>query len=344
MEKKISIFSDKRWLPEKTNHVIMLYPFWGNIREQQDDPDMGRFDEYIAVGKTLFSFADSIENSDYVVLPFEYSFTPEKIDLTNQIAQEAKEKHKKLIVFFNSDSMQDIEIENAVIFRTSFFKSRLKANEFAFPGWSVDFFKKYNPGAPFLEKERIPQISYCGYVDTLKENNTGVLHKLKSLFFGISKENYEYGSYIRGKVIRLLLKNELVKTDFIIRDGFWAQGMTDKFKVREEYAKNMFESPYAFVTRGAGNFSYRLYEVMSCGRIPVFVNTDSVLPYDKLIDWKKQMVWIEEKEIHLISHKMNEFHKHITKEAFMDLQKQNRKIYEEYLSPVGFFKHLNNVL
>lgn len=322
----------------------MLYPFLGNLNEQPDDPDFGRFDEYIAKGKDLFNFSGSIEEAEYTVLPFEYSFDPEKIKLANKAADESAAKHKKMIVFFNSDSVKEIKIENSIIFRTSFFNSEKKTNEFAFPGWSVDFRKKYDPACIALPKEKVPAVSYCGYVDTLEERNRRLLSVLKSMMFKMPKEDMAYGSYIRGKAIRSLLKDRQVKTDFIIRDGFWAQGLNDKLKVREEYAKNMIQSPYTFVTRGAGNFSYRLYEVMSCGRIPVFVNTDSVLPYDRLIDWKKQMVWIEEKDIKSIGTKIYEFHHSISEKNFMDLQKQNRKIYEEYLSPFGFFKHLYKLL
>jgi hypothetical protein len=318
----------------------MLYPFWGDIALAENDPDHGRFDEYIANGKEVFEWVDTINASDYVVLPFEYAFDKDRISLAENIALEAKKYHKKLIVFFNSDDTRDITIDNTIVFRTSFFKSQQRANEFAFPGWSIDFMKKMKPTSLLLPKANTPKISYCGYVDYLEAPKKSVLGKIKALFVGIQKESLEYGSYIRGKAVRILRTSKLVACDFIIRDGFWAQGIDDKLKVREEYMANMFNSPYALVTRGAGNFSYRLCEVMSCGRIPVFINTDSILPCEQLINWRKQTVWIEEKELKNIDQHIANFHKFISDADFKDLQQQNRKLYETYLSPLGFFKHL----
>jgi len=49
--------------------------------------------------------------------------------------------------------------------------------------------------------------------------------------------------------------------------------------------------------------SYRLYEALCCGRIPVFIDTDCVLPYDFMIDWKKYFVWVDQSELPLIAEK-----------------------------------------
>jgi hypothetical protein len=341
---KLKIFSNKNWLPADSNYVIMLYPFWGDIPLTKNDPDYGRFDDYIENGKDIFEVTDRIDHCDYVLLPFDFSFDNEKMKITKTVALEAKNNKKKLIVFFNSDETRDILIDNIIVFRTSFFKSKQRPNEFAFPGWSVDFMRNFNSNHNILPKNVKAKISYCGYVDYLKQPQKSILSKIKSLLVRIKKENIEYGSTIRGKAIRTLLDSEFIDTDFIIRNGFWAQGIEDKLKVRNEYIINMFNSPYALVTRGAGNFSYRLYEVMSCGRIPVFINTDSVLPFENLINWKKHTIWIEEKDIKNIEQHIVNFHKFISDEDLKKMQIENRKIYEDYLSPQGYFKNLHTLL
>ncbi len=341
MADKLKIFSDKKWLPANCNHVIMLYPFWGDIPLSDIDPDKGRFDDYIVGGRDCFEIVNSIIECDLVVLPFEYSFDNKKRETATNVARLAKENGKKLIVFFNSDSTVEINLEHSIILRTSFFKSKQRSNEKAFPGWSIDFMKKFQGDKSPITKRPKVKISYCGYVDKLEESKTGLLGKMKSALAPITKENESYGSIIRGKAVRALLKDNTIETDFIIRDGFWAQGITDKLKVRDEYMQNMFSSPYALVTRGAGNFSYRLLEVMSCGRIPVFINTDSVLPMENKINWKKQTVWLEENEIPKIGKVVSDFHNSVSDSYFKELQNQNRKIYEEYLSPTGYFKHFN---
>lgn len=344
MHKQLKIFSDKKWLPDNCNHTIMLYPFWGEIELPVKDPDFGRFNDYTTRGKEIFLMVDSIQNCDYAVLPFEYSFETDKIQLAKKIAKEVGSFGKKLIVFFNSDIMDNISLENTVIFRTSFFKSTQKKNEFALPGWSKDFFQGNFKDDFTIKKNPSPSISYCGYVDYLNTNQIGLKRRLKNTLFKIKKESFDYGAYIRGKLVRLLMNDKNIKTNFIIRDGFWAQGIIDKNEVRKEYIQNMLSSPYALVTRGAGNFSYRLYEVMSCGRIPVFINTDAVLPFENQINWKKQTIWVEEKNINGLGKSILDFHQKISEPDFIEMQKKNREIYEKYLSPVGFYTKMSELL
>jgi hypothetical protein len=102
----------------------------------------------------------------------------------------------------------------------------------------------------------------------------------------------------------------------------------------------MINSDYAIVARGAGNFSYRLYEALSCGRIPIFIDTDCVLPYAHMIDWKKYLLWIDESEIDSLPEKLMQFHETISDQEFVRLQLSIRKLYEEWISPVGFFSNL----
>ncbi|RYE12198.1 MAG: exostosin, partial [Sphingobacteriaceae bacterium] len=92
---------------------------------------------------------------------------------------------------------------------------------------------------------------------------------------------------------------------------------------------------------GYGNNSIRFFEALCCGRIPVFVNTDCVLPYDFLIDWKKYCVWIEEDDISKIPEKVLEFHNKYTDEEFKALQVEIRTIWRTYFTPEGFFKNLH---
>jgi len=118
--------------------------------------------------------------------------------------------------------------------------------------------------------------------------------------------------------------------------------------VRREYVQNIVESDYVVCTRGAGNFSYRLYETLSCGRIPVFVDTDCVLPYDFLVDWREHCVWVEEDDLPQIGERVLEFHEGLGEKEFVELQHHCRRFWEQYISPEGFFsnfhRHFNGLL
>jgi hypothetical protein len=345
MDNRLRIYSDKSWLPVGKKHVIMLYPFWGDIPLPADDPDFGRFDEYMQSGKEIFEMVNDLPSCNIAVLPFEYAFDEESKSVAHKANIAAKEKGKKLLVFYNSDDPSPINLDNSIILRTSFLSSTRNHNEFAFPGWSVDFLKQYSEGKlnP-LRKQTYPEVSYCGYVDSTEESTLSIKARFQKFFAKPAEDFYAKGAAVRGKAVRQLQHDKNVKYNFIIRQGFWAEGLTDKKAARKQYAENMFQSPYALVARGAGNFSYRLYEVMSCGRIPLFINTDCVLPYGNFIDWKKSCVWLEESEVGQISSKLVQFHNSISGEEFEAKQIANRKIYEEWLSPTGFFKNLKKLV
>lgn len=109
---------------------------------------------------------------------------------------------------------------------------------------------------------------------------------------------------------------------------------------REQFVRNLVESDYALCVRGAGNFSYRLYEALSCGRIPVFIDTDCVLPFEDAIDWRRLCVWVESTDIDTLDRKIVEFHDALDEAAFQQRQLECRRTWEEWRSPSGFHRHL----
>lgn len=123
----------------------MLYPFWGKNPEDPRAPQTGRFDRYVEIGCSFFEMT-SLRDADLTVMsaPWERVMHNEAArDSAIQFAERAKQAGKQVVIFFWSDSEEDVPIENAVIFRTSFYRSKRKSNEFAMPAWSEDFVEKY---------------------------------------------------------------------------------------------------------------------------------------------------------------------------------------------------------
>lgn len=104
-----------------------------------------------------------------------------------------------------------------------------------------------------------------------------------------------------------------------------------------EFYNNLRDSDYVVCIRGAGNFSVRFYEALAMGRIPIFINTDCALPFDKEINWKKHVVWVEYKERNQVAQKVKKFHEELSGEDFIDLQQTNRNLWETKLTLSGFF-------
>jgi len=333
---RLKIYASREDILPEDRYLVMLYPYWGLLPEPPGHKDAGRFDEYARQGSEIFTMVETLAEADAALLPFEWKpGSPAHVEIAGRLAQEAARHGKRVIIFFNNDSPEDISIDNAVILRTSFYSSTRRPCEFAVPGWTVDFMTHYLDGKlPVRQKKEKPVVGYCGYVDyDFKTTATVLMHGLR-LVLG---RKIKTGAFLRGTAVRLLRRDRRIGTNFICRTGFLGTGGE---AVRREYVQNIVESDYALVTRGAGNFSYRLYEVMSCGRIPVFINTDCVLPYDHLIEWKNYCVWVEARELDKLEDRIVEFHERISADEFGALQIAVRQLYEEWISPVGFHRNL----
>ena len=150
-------------------------------------------------------------------------------------------------------------------------------------------------------------------------------------------------TYLRKKILNIIDKMDNVQTKFIRRNRYQGGEPKERDSVeqlRKEFYQNIENTNYTLCIRGAGNFSARFYETLALGRIPIFLNTDCILPFNSQIDWKKHLVFVDYKEIYDIQSKIRHFHHSLTKESLIKLQKENRMLWEKYFSFSGFFREL----
>ena len=171
-----------------------------------------------------------------------------------------------------------------------------------------------------------------------KQNNERVMPYLKvDNFYGFTDYHDNSISFCgqdhcdRQRILEKIKKTN-IKTNFIIRKEFFANEICCRVRVRKEFYKNLSESRYAFCMRGSGNFSIRFYEALCFGRIPIFINTDNELPFSKTIDWSKHIIEISENDIDRLPDIIKNDNR-----SMID----NRKLWEEYFSPHGYAKNLN---
>jgi hypothetical protein len=362
---KLKIFSDTNYLAEKFEHptvkyVPMLYPFWGKLPENPDDFRTGRFDKYVEVGDSFLEMT-SLQEADLVVFPGYWHLVQKNEEARNlaiQFLEMAKQAGKRVAIFSIEDWQQDTSIKDTIVFYTSSFRSRRKPNEFAMPEWSSDFIGKELSGQlPIRQKKAKPTVGFCGYAPPM-----GLpfgMKKLKAFLrmagdiVGLTKTklfSYRTGHTTRVRALYTLSKSPLVETNFIFRENFAfsnkaLQGVPSERlelarRLRLEFCQNIIDSDYVFCASGYENYSIRFYETLSFGRIPVFIDTDCVLPYDFAIDWKKYCVWVNESELHLIADKVADFHSKLSAQEFVDLQYECRRIWQQWISPEGFFANL----
>jgi hypothetical protein len=258
----------------------------------------------------IFENLNTIEYSnendcDYFVLPFKFKSSNE--DRFVEILQKARNFNKKLICLNNDDFGGDYNIPNDIIlFRTSFDAKSKKENEYAFPVFIPDIIKNSKGYSNSLS------VGFCG--DSNRPVRKEALSELK-----------------KGKIP--------LNYDEVF--SFFQNPTIDKKIGRERFFKNLQNNTFILCPRGCGNFSYRFYETMCFGRIPIFINTDCVLPFENLIDYRNEIVFIEEAELGNINHIIEEY---CQKNDLIYRQKRCREIWELYLSPNGFLKHIETLL
>jgi len=356
--RQLHIHSDQNYLPNTLPHIAFLYAFWGRNSEDISNPNSCRYDQYAETGSLLFKISQ-IEDADLALLPFNWSHIaahPGALEIAKQLSQKAAQQNILLAVFYLDDATTPVELDNTLVFRTSVNRSTRQQNEVVIPAWSEDFVEHYCQGQVQLRtKSTQPIVGYCGYTSLVKPRNA-LAHRLRlqlgaipgaaslAAKAGINLVKHRlpwlYGSRIRSQALFILAKSQDVQCNFLIRDLLHH---TEKLTLsqREQFVENMLNSDYILCTRGGGNFSYRLYETLSCGRIPVLINTDCELPFEGWIDWKQYCVWVEEEDLPHIGTRIREFHDRLTAQQFQDLQMKCRNLWLEWLSPQGFFTNFH---
>ena len=352
------IYSDRELLPPgwENGHITILTPFWGRTAVGSAGwPDYA--DALIAEGRQFLELTPLAE-ADVAVFPLMGRLLLREEDgpeRARAFADAAGATGTPPVFFFDhADTRGHLDppfpVPEAFVFRGSLFRPRRGAREFALPGFHEDIVAAAGGTVP-VRTRRDPVVSFCGSVIGEPPKPVGrrrfrrVLGDARRLAWRLQGRD-EDDLFVRARAIEALRAQDDVDTSIVVREsgggGTWGtfeQGAWDV--ARREFVENMVDSDYVLCARGDGNWSIRLYEALCLGRIPVIVDTDLVLPYDFLLPWREYGVWLDRDEVGDIGSKVAEFHERLSDSEFRDLQLELRHLWERYLSPVGFFRHLH---
>lgn len=93
----------------------------------------------------------------------------------------------------------------------------------------------------------------------------------------------------------------------------------------------MINSDFALAVRGYANYSIRLYEIMSLGKIPLYIDTGAKLPFEDQIDYKKLFIIVPGNDMKHMERYINTYiarHGH----EIASIQQQIRETYEQYFT------------
>jgi hypothetical protein len=295
-----------------------------------DGPERNKFDKLNEQIPRQFELSD-LEHADLLIYPHLALRGPELAE----VAEAARQRNIGCLFFSWGDADQKVDVPYGTVYRHSLFSDRREPFELAPPAEVSDpTIELQRPIVP-REKSEVPVVGFCGFVSN---------PLMRSIYRLTGRQRKVEGLQMRALALSALRRTRGLKTNFITRQSYWAgtrgrfhNNVAAEFKPRQAFWQNVFDSDYTLCIRGAGNFSYRFYEVLAAGRIPLFINTRCVLPFDNEIDWKKHCVWVEEADMGQAGEKVKQFHARLSPAEFRDLQLANRRLWEEKLSPSAFY-------
>ena len=253
--------------------------------------------------KKYFTWCDDIKVCDFVLYP--RKFTDSHNPLFNRYLSLAKKHYKKLLGFQIDDSWKSNGFDDdLILYKTSIDKSNKGINVRSMPAFIEDKFDY-----TFQHGDRKPSLGFCGH-----------------------QQNGRH-------VFLTALRYSEFKTNFIIREGFWAPEIHDRKKAARDFDNNIRSNLFNFCHKGAGNFSYRFYEVMMHCRLPFIINTHCMFPFSDR--WKLGDIGFVFEGTDTIL--MLSDYKNYLKSKFSDFLRQqvtNRNIFESFFSPDGFLFNL----
>ncbi len=290
-------------------------------------------------------YADNLDAADAILLPHNFNrLNPESLMYIKHWADEGEKRAVPVYVFCFTDFSHDIDFDTRVkVFLMSSYKSTKKPQEIVIPTTARLFEnEKRSP----REKGNKPLVSFCGFAGfkTKRQWATYVLKNalwdIKALLKPVLKA-HKLGIYWRQVAMRSLELSPLVDTHFIIRRSFSGTHKTIELspaQARREFIDSIVESDFVLAPKGDGNYSNRFLETLSLGRIPILIDTDSVLPREDEIDYDDIVVRVPMKEVHRTADYVRAFYDACTPEEWKRRQELATHTFQTYLQQDVFFK------
>lgn len=307
----------------------------------------------------LNSYADSNPNNialtdlpdcHVAVLPFDAScLIPQSnveadrdaIEYASHFVAKAHSEGKLTLAIEAGDSSNRLPVRFDVALRHSIDRRKKLPGEYCLPGW-FDAHQDASGSTTPLPRSpgSRPVVGFCGQG---AQGPISPRRRLRGIYDAVTfcrgRGAYGVDPYLlRRKVLNTLEDSDSICCNFVIRDRFFAGiGYSN---AKEEYAANMTQSDYVLCVRGYGNFSFRLYDALSNGRIPVLIDTHCVLPFDDCIDYSRIFPVVPWSSLSELPRRISAHFSQYSSEQWIMLQEQMGLFYREWLSPKGFFDKL----
>ncbi|MFA6039751.1 MAG: exostosin family protein [Candidatus Peribacteraceae bacterium] len=326
-------------------HVPLLYP---NLGKQERQSILFLNNAFAHLEEPIVHVTENPRDADFFLLPHNYSGVRRETAYLKGFADLARRHGKKTIVIAHGDSSAPIPFPDAVIFRTSQYAYEKRGNEITMPAYAEDLLGG-NPLMPRPLRQEPPVVGFCGWTEYKDlKNRAGTLARdawvtARSILTRRPELLAETkGITLRRRALAVLECSGAVRPNIIRRGSYSGHASTikmDPSRARWEYVDNMLQSDFSLVVKGDGNYSYRFYETLSLGRVPLFLNTACRLPLEDVVDYGAFTVFVEQGQMHRLADVAAERYRGFTPEGFLQMQRRAREAFEKYLRVDSFFRY-----
>jgi len=103
-----------------------------------------------------------------------------------------------------------------------------------------------------------------------------------------------------------------------------------------EFIEVTSECKFTLCPSGYGNTSFRLYECMQLGSVPVYISDDFHLPWSDEINWSEFSVLVDIKDIE----NLDDILKGVSEEKYQDMLDVVKKIYDDYFTLGSLYSNI----
>src|SRR4028119_1251574 len=311
--------------PPDTNPQLL---FWNLLRDKL--PDLVK----------IHRFTNLADAGKIVVTPHFIStyYGLKKEAQLNKFRRQVVGSKRTLVTFSNCLEFQPYPQE--ILFASATYRDK-KEKAIPTPPWIYDLGEKVN-----MPKPSIPTVGFVGNVEYPSRINSLLLRYIK---FSDSLVNWMAGNLfvnrnfslgrrrliarlVRKKVINEVRKAKNLQTSLIERKGdFFCLPLEERNRKRAEYLENIENNAYILTMRGDDNSCYQIWEVMSAGRIPVFMDTNKSLPELRGMKWEDFCVIVPYSEVHRVGDYIQAFHDKLSDDHFAEACRKSCAAFEQLL-------------
>jgi hypothetical protein len=347
----LRLYADKT-MRAKHSHIPLLYPFWG-LQVKDTQPFIKAAFVKHGWDPTYFTMVEKLGDAECIVLPHEYWWmNVHRADLLKDYITLSQKYQVPLLIDALGDAAGKVQVPRAHIMRNNQYRFLLDPQEITTPYAVEDLLESYCGGVHVpRQKNGIPSVGFIGFTGLRGLQRVRTITKelplrLHTMF------DHRYitlwgGRFWREWIMGSFISSPRIVANFLERSSYSGHTQTvvgDMQKNRLEFVHNLLDSDYALVVRGDANASQRFYEALSLGRIPVFIDTECVLPLEQQLDYRKFCVIIDYKDLKRAPDILADFHAGLSPEEFICMQQRAREAYERHLRIDSFSRHLPSLV